>query len=130
MAAKKHLVTGGVDTHGKTHHAAVVDQVGRVLGNQLFPATATGYQALLALLAWLRSFGRVVKVGVEGTGTYGAGLARYLTAEGIDLVEVDRPERSARTPAGQNQDHLPVRHRCPLQRETRPQLGGLQGPLQ
>ena len=83
MAAKKHRVTGGVDTHGKTHHAAVVDQVGRVLGDQQFPATAAGYRALLA---WLRSFGRVVKVGVEGTGTYGAGLARYLTAEGIDLV--------------------------------------------
>jgi transposase len=47
MAAKNQRVTGGVDTHGKTDHAAVVDQVGRVLGNQQFPATA-GYRALLA----------------------------------------------------------------------------------
>jgi transposase len=99
MAAKKRLVTGGVDTHGKTHHAAVVDQVGRVLGDQQFPATAAGYRALLA---WLRSFGRVVKVGVEGTGTYGAGLARYLNTEGIDLVEVDRPDRRTRRVQGKS----------------------------
>jgi transposase len=54
------------------------------------------------LLAWLRSFGRVVKVGVEGTGTYGAGLARYLTAEGIHLVEVDRPDRRTRRVQGKS----------------------------
>jgi transposase len=93
MAAKKRPVTGGVDTHGKTHHAAVVDQVGRVLADQQFPTTTHGYQALLA---WLRSFGRIVRVGVEGTGTYGAGLARYLTANAVDLVEVDRPDRRTR----------------------------------
>jgi transposase len=58
-----------------------------------------GYQALLT---WLRSFGRIVKVGVEGTGTYGAGLARYLTAEGIDLVEVDRPDRRTRRVQGKS----------------------------
>jgi transposase len=99
MAAKKKPVTGGVDTHGKTHHAAVVDQTGRVLGNQEFPATAAGYRAVLA---WLRPFGRVVKVGVEGTGTYGAGLARYLAAERIDLVEVDRPDRKTRRAKGKS----------------------------
>jgi transposase len=99
MAAKKRLVTGGVDTHGRSHHAAVVDQVGRVLGDQQSPATAVGYQAVLA---WLRLFGRVAKVGVEGTGTYGAGLARYLTAEGIDLVEVDRPDRRTRRVQGKS----------------------------
>jgi len=99
MAAKKRSVTGGVDTHGKTHHAAAVDQVGRVLGDQEFPASATGYRALLA---WLRSWGRVVKVGVEGTGTYGAGLARHLAAEGIELVEVDRPDRHTRRAKGKS----------------------------
>ena len=66
MAAKKRRVMGGVDTHGKTHHAAVIDQVGRVLGDGEFPATPAGYRALLA---WLRSFGQVIKIGVEGTGT-------------------------------------------------------------
>jgi transposase len=99
MAAKKKSVTGGVDTHGKTHHAAAVDQTGRVLGDQEFPATAAGYHALLA---WLRMFGRVVKVGVEGTGTYGAGLARYLAEQRIDLVEVDRPDRKTRRAKGKS----------------------------
>jgi transposase len=99
MAAKKRQVTGGVDTHGKTHHAAVVDQVGRVLGDQEFPASAAGYRALLA---WLRSWGRVVKVGVEGTGTYGAGLARHLAGEGVELVEVDRPDRRTRRAKGKS----------------------------
>lgn len=99
MAAKKTPVTGGVDTHGLTHHAAVVDQIGRVLGDKEFPATAAGYRALLA---WLRSHGTVVKVGVEGTGTYGAGLARYLAAEKVALVEVDRPDRKTRRAKGKS----------------------------
>jgi transposase len=99
MAAKKRPVTGGVDTHGKTHHAAVLDQVGRVLGDHQFPATAAGYQALLA---WLRSFGRVVTVGVEGTGSYGAGLARHLTAHAVTVVEVDRPDRRTRRTKGKS----------------------------
>jgi transposase len=88
-----------VDTHGKTHHAAVVDQTGRVLGDQEFVATTAGYRALLT---WLRRFGPVVKIGVECTGTYGAGLARYLTGEGIDLVEVDRPDRRTRRAKGKS----------------------------
>jgi transposase len=99
MAHKKRTVTGGVDTHGRTHHAAVVDEVGRVLGDREFPASADGYAALLA---WLRSFGRPDKVGVEGTGTYGAGLARYLTAQGVTLVEVDRPNRRTRRAKGKS----------------------------
>jgi transposase len=99
MAAKKTPVVGGADTHGLTHHAAAVDQTGRVLGDKEFPATAAGYRALLA---WLRSHGTVVKVGVEGTGTYGAGLARYLTAEKVALVEVDRPDRKTRRAKGKS----------------------------
>jgi transposase len=99
MAAKKRSVTGGVDTHGKTHHAAVLDQTGRVLGDQQFEATAAGYRALLA---WLRSFGAVARVGVEGTGAYGAGLARYLAAERVVVVEVDRPDRKTRRRQGKS----------------------------
>jgi transposase len=99
MAAKKRAVTGGVDTHGKTHHAAAVDQTGRVLADQEFAATAAGYQALLA---WLRALGRVMKVGVEGTGTYGAGLARDLAAQDVELVEVDRPDRKTRRNKGKS----------------------------
>jgi transposase len=99
MAAKRQPVTGGVDTHGKTHHAAVVDKTGRVLGDQQFDATMAGYQALLA---WLTTFGRPVKVGVEGTGAYGAGLARYLTSQRIEVVEVDRPDRKTRRRKGKS----------------------------
>lgn len=96
---KRTEVTAGVDTHGRTHHAAAIDQAGRLLGDQEFPATTAGYQALLA---WLRTLGRPVKIGIEGTGTYGAGLARYLASEGIALVEVDRPDRKTRRAQGKS----------------------------
>ena len=92
-------IGGGVDTHLDTHTAAVVDAMGRRLGHQQFPATPAGYRQLLA---WLRSFGVVLVVGIEGTGAYGAGLARYLTGEGVVLVEVDRPDRKTRRFAGKS----------------------------
>ena len=99
MTRKTATVTGGVDTHGRTHHAAAVDEAGRLLGDAQFPATAAGYRALLR---WLRSLGRLVLVGVEGTGTYGAGLARFLAGEGVRLVEVDRPDRRTRRSKGKS----------------------------
>jgi transposase len=64
-------VTGGVDTHGETHHAAVLDQVGRELGDREFPTNPSGYRALLG---WLAGHGQLDRVGVEGTGAYGAAL--------------------------------------------------------
>ena len=92
-------VIGGVDTHAARHVAAVVDQVGRVLGTEQFPAAAPGYAAALG---WMRSHGELVKVGVEGTGSYGAGLAGYLTGEGVEVVEVIRPNRQARRRRGKS----------------------------
>ncbi|WP_204034442.1 IS110 family transposase [Sinosporangium siamense] len=86
-------IAGGVDTHADTHTAAVIDLVGRVLGTETFPADKAGYTALLG---WMRSFGRLGPVGVEGTGVYGAGLARLLHDQGIGMVEVDRPDRKSR----------------------------------
>jgi transposase len=86
-------VLGGVDTHKDTHTAAVIDTVGRLLGSRQFRATAAGYAALLG---WMRSFGPLLLVGVEGTGVYGAGLAEHLQAAGVALVEVDRPDRKRR----------------------------------
>jgi transposase len=86
-------VTGGVDTHKDTHTAAAVDAAGRVLGSAQFPATPGGYAALLG---WLRGLGTVVLVGVEGTGSYGAGLAGYLRGRQVPTVEVDRPDRKTR----------------------------------
>jgi transposase len=85
--------------HCDTHTAAAVDTAGRLLGDRQFPATAAGYRQLLA---WLRSFGALLVVGVEGTGAYGAGLARHLTAEDVAMVEVDRPDRKARRFAGKS----------------------------
>jgi transposase len=92
-------VTGGVDTHRDTHTAAAVDGQGRMLGHQQFPATAAGYTALLA---WLRAFGKLVLVGVEGTGSYGAELASHLQQAGVAVVEVDRPDRAARRRDGKS----------------------------
>lgn len=92
-------VTGGVDTHGLTHHAAVVDPVGRHLADREFPTTIAGYRALLD---WVRSHGTVTAVGVEGTGAYGAELARVLTAAGITVIEVDRPDRATRRAKGKS----------------------------
>lgn len=86
-------VAGGVDTHADVHVAAVIDQIGRELGHKSFPSTMSGY---VELRAWLGEHGRVTVVGVEGTGVYGAGLARSLIAGGVHVVEVDRPDRKAR----------------------------------
>jgi transposase len=92
-------ITGGVDTHNDTHTAAVLDATGRLLGQRQFPATPAGYAQLLA---WLRGHGELDKIGVEGTGAYGAGLARYLQTAGVELVEVDRPDRKARRRLGKS----------------------------
>ncbi len=83
-------ITGGVDTHLDNHVAAALDPLGRLIGTESFPADAAGYKALLA---WLESFGQVTKVGVEGTSSYGTGLARSLRRRGIEIVEVNRPNR-------------------------------------
>jgi transposase len=92
-------VTAGVDTHQDTHTAAALDDTGRLLDTAQFPATPTGYRALLS---WLRTYGRPVLVGVEGTGAYGAGLTRYLHTQHINVVEVDRPDRSTRRHRGKS----------------------------
>jgi len=86
-------ITGGVDTHAGTHVAAALDPIGGLLGVREFPATAAGYAELLG---WLGGFGNLALVGVEGTGSYGAGLARHLAAVGIRVVEVDRSDRQDR----------------------------------
>lgn len=98
-ASPARQVTGGVDTHKDSHAVAALDQVGGVLGLAEFPAHPRGYADLLA---WLRGFGEVVQVGVEGTGSYGAGLARHLRAHGVSLVEVDRPDRRTRRRRGKS----------------------------
>jgi transposase len=90
-------VTGGVDTHLDFHVAAAIDSNGGVLGVETFDTTTVGYQHLVG---WLGGFGTISLVGVEGTGSYGAGLTRHLTGKGVRVVEVDRSNRQARHRAG------------------------------
>ena len=92
-------VTGGVDTHADAHVAAALDPIGGLLGVREFPATAAGY---CGLPDWLGGFGHVALAGIEGTGSYGAGLARHLAAAGIRVVEVDRADRQDRHRAGKS----------------------------
>ena len=93
MTPEPGFVTGGVDTHLDTHVAAAVDHLGGLLGTASFPATGSGYRALLR---WLRSFGPVSAVGVEGTGSYGSALAGVLAGAGLAVIEVSRPNRQVR----------------------------------
>jgi transposase len=92
-------VTGGVDTHLDLNVAAALDSIGGLLGVAEFPTTAEGHDQLLS---WLLDFGPLSRVGVEGTGSYGAGLARFLRAWGAEVVEVDRPNRQARRRKGKS----------------------------
>jgi transposase len=94
-------VVGGVDTHKDLHVAAVVDEHDRVLGNQCFATTRHGYKQMLA---WMRSFGQLVRIGVEATGTYGAGLMRYMQSAGVEVLEVSTPDKHDRRKRGKNDD--------------------------
>jgi transposase len=92
-------ITGGVDTHLDVHVAAALDERGGLLGVAEFETTTVGYRQLLL---WLNSFGDVELVGVEGTGSYGAGLTRFLHAHHVAVVEVDRPNRQRRRRRGKS----------------------------
>ena len=87
------VVTVGVDTHGEQHTAVAIDQLGRLLGSLEIETTQAGYGELLA---WASQFGALDRFGVEGTGSFGAGLARWLRGQGLIVIEVDRPDRKAR----------------------------------
>ncbi len=96
------VITGGVDTHLEFHVAAAIDANGGTLGTETFGVSDAQYEQLRG---WLAGFGPIVKIGVEGTGSYGAGLARHLRSAGIDVVEVDRPNRQMRSRQGKS-DHV------------------------
>jgi hypothetical protein len=95
----REAVTGGVDTHLDLNVVAAVDGLGGLLGVSEFSADRAGHAQALA---WLQSQGRLVKVGVEGTGSYGVGLARHLRGAGVEVVEVDRPNRQSRRRTGKS----------------------------
>jgi transposase len=92
-------VIGGVDTHKDLHVAAVIDADDHLLGTEAFSTTRAGYRAMLA---WMRAFGDVRRIGIEGTGSYGAGLLRHLQQAGIEILEVNRPDRSDRRRRGKD----------------------------
>jgi transposase len=94
-------IIGGVDTHKDLHVAAVVDNLDRVLASQCFATTRHGYKQMLA---WMRSFGSLQRIGIEATGTYGAGLLRYMQNAGVEVLEVTTPDRHDRRQRGKNDD--------------------------
>ena len=93
------FVVGGVDTHKDLHVAAVVDEYDRVLGSEFFATTRHGYKTMLN---WMRSFGVVERIGVECTGTYGAGLLRYMQRADITVLEVTAPDKLDRRKRGKD----------------------------
>ena len=102
IAATTGAVTVGVDTHKDIHVAAVLDEVGRLLGSCGFPTDPAGNAALIGRV---EQHGSITGVGVEGTGSYGAQLTRDLQRAGHHVIEVDRPDRKARRLRGKD-DHL------------------------
>jgi len=99
MVDTQRALTGGVDTHADVHVAAVIDPDGGLLGVKSFATNLAGYKLLSG---WMGTFGEIGLVGVEGTGSYGAGLARHLHREGLVVVEVDRPNLQERARQGKS----------------------------
>src|SRR2546430_15137981 len=89
----------GVDTHRDVHAAALVDELGRLVASETFPTTRRGIRSLVG---WAQNLGTVRRAGVEGTGSYGAGLTRALLLEGIKVIEVTRAARIGRRHLGKN----------------------------
>ena len=85
--------TVGVDTHRDLHVAVALNQHGGWLGTRAFPTTPSGFAALTT---WATRYGILGAIGIEGTGSYGAGLARWLRARGLTVVEIERPDRRDR----------------------------------
>ena len=96
-AASVPSIVGGVDTHQDLHTAAAIDLDGKVLATDSFATTRGGYRAMLA---WFRSHGVLLRVGIEATGTYGAGLCRHLIREGVSVLEVTGPDPGRRRAQG------------------------------
>lgn len=91
--------TLGVDTHLDQHVGAVMDDLGRTIATTTVPATQAGYRELLA---WTHEHGTLRAAGVEGTGSYGAGLAHFLATQGVAVTEVTRGSRTDRRHVGKN----------------------------
>ena len=89
----------GVDTHKDEHVAVVIDELGALIEQRNLPTTNTGY---MDLEHWASGLGEIEAFGVEGTGSYGAGLARFLRSQGHNVIEVNRPDRATRRRLGKS----------------------------
>ena len=99
MTQEVPLVIGGVDAHADSHHVAALDYRGAMLGSARFPATTTGYTQTLV---WLRAHGSLKAVAVESTGSYAAGLVRYLSERDVAVIEVNQPHPHTRRRMGKS----------------------------
>lgn len=99
MANEEFKVIAGIDTHADTHHVALITDYGKRLGDRKFLAVGSGYRQIAA---YLTRFGPVTAVGIEGTGSYGAELARVLAEHGFIIREVNRPNRAERRLRGKS----------------------------
>jgi transposase len=110
IVEERPVITGGVGAHADLHAAAALDPAGGMVGVQGFPAAAAGYASLLG---WLGGFGDIALAGVEGTGSYGAGLARHLAAAGVRVVEAGRADRQDRRRQGKSDPAMRSARRGP-----------------
>ncbi len=101
MEAQERRIVGGVDTHKDLHVAAIVDEQDRVLGTNSFITTRQRYRQMLA---WMRSFRQLQRIGIESTGSYGAGLLRFMQQAGLAVLEVTTPDKQDRRRRGKNDD--------------------------
>jgi transposase len=99
LASEPTNVIAGIDTHADTHHVAVINEHGKPLADKEFLAVGSGYRKIIEFIT---SHGTAIAVGVEGTGSYGAELARTLRGEGLSVLEVNRPNRAARRLKGKS----------------------------
>lgn len=93
MTDKRQKIIIGVDTHKDFHHVAVISALGEALADRRFDATPDGYAELTG---WVAEQGDVLRAGVEGTGSYGAGLTARLRGAGITVIDVLAPDKQER----------------------------------
>src|SRR5258708_4984587 len=94
-------IVGGGDTPKDLYIAAIVDEQDRVIGTRSFATTRQGYRQMLA---WMRSFGELQRIGIESTGSYGAGLLRFMQQAKVTVLEVTTPDKLDRRRRGKNDD--------------------------
>jgi hypothetical protein len=109
VSPSRPAVVGGIDTHKDMQVAAVIDGSEHVPGTSSFSTTRAGYRALVR---WMRGFGELTRVGVEGTGSFGAGITRHLVDVDIAVLEVDRPSAAARAKTTTLMPSPPRKRRC------------------